>query len=260
MSPRHALVPTLYYGVLAGALLAVVVDPPGAGLFVPPPWLEELSEGLLFALLLPAWVQGVRPRLRGTRAEVPVTAASALACLVVGLVLASRYRWWGDLQTLHETFLALAVLLPYVQVRRPLPRPAVLALPAGALLVGALAEVVPAVHDLAEGLALLVLVPLGLDVFDRVALEPERPARARVSACWYLGLLVGPGLLAVLVGALAGGEVAGPLGLAGRVQEPFLGMVAAGLFLAAVGPRRRGQGCGDGSRPPVRVGWATANG
>ena len=97
--------------------------------------------------------------------------------------LPSRWR------TLNETFLALALLLPYLQLRRPLPR----ALPSGiavVLLVVVVAfESTAAVTDLAETFGILILAPVAFDLVDRGILDPQPAARTRW--LWYAWRCVG---------------------------------------------------------------------
>lgn len=87
---------------------------------------SEDSEGWVLALLLPAWLQYVRPRLRGTAAEAPV-AIAVLAHHARGGLAGDAL---GHLKRVRESFVGtllaevyLAVLLPLALVRRT-PGPA----------------------------------------------------------------------------------------------------------------------------------------
>src|ERR1041384_7455797 len=75
------------------------------------------SEGYAAVLAVAPWIQFVRPRLSGHRGFV--------AALLVGLAFGALTLWlvFGHLDshvaTLNEGTLAAAVIIPYVQIRRP---------------------------------------------------------------------------------------------------------------------------------------------
>lgn len=250
VDPRRA-VAALYYG-LVGVLLLLAVTGTTGDVF--PHQLakhvSEDSEGLLLALLLPAWVQYARPRLRGSAREWPATLLAAAVVLVVGLVCYLVDGVPPKIATLNETFLALAVLLPYAQLPRPLPRALALGLPGAVLLLVLVASGTTLVTDLAEGLVMLVLAPLGLDVVDRDVLEGERAAPPEpVRWLWYAFLVVAPVAVSVLEGHV-GGVGATALRYAVRVQESFVGVLLTGLYLAVLLPAA-GRRAGAGRRTPV---------
>lgn len=236
MTERRRALSVGYYGVL---LLLLVLAMTGTTGDVFPRQLakhvSEDSEGFLLALVLSAWVQYVRPRLRGTSREWPVTLLAAAAVLVLGLVC---YRVDGvppKIATLNETLLALVVLLPYVQLPRPVPRALALGLPGAVLLLVLLASGTTLVTDLAEGLVMLVLAPLGLDLVDRCVLEPDRPPVA-ARWVWYAFLVVAPLTISLLEGHV-GGAGGTALRYAVRVQESFVGVLIAEVYLAVLLPR-----------------------
>lgn len=222
-----------YYGVLLVLLALAVTGTTGDVL---PRQLakhvSEDSEGFLLALVLSAWVQYVRPRLRGTAQEWSLTLLAAAAVLVVGLVCYLVDGVPPRVATLNETLLALAVLLPYVQLPRPVPRALSLGLPGAVLLLVLLASGTTLVTDLAEGLVMLVLVPLGLDVVDRCVLEPDRPP-VPARWLWYALLVVAPLTFSLLEGHV-GGAGGTALRYAVRVQESFVGLLLAEVFLAVL--------------------------
>jgi len=191
----------------------------------------EDSEGVLLALLLPLWLLLARPRLSASRWQWPLTLAASTGCLTVGAWLYVSTTVLPKVGTLNETFLALALLLPYVQLARPVRRRLVLGLPAAVLLVVAVAFHTRLVTDLAEGLAMLVLLPIGLDVVDRGILEPEVRTSPRTRWAWYAGLVAAPICFILLNGAVGGvlGEV---VRYATRVQEAFVGVLLVQLCLA----------------------------
>lgn len=120
--PRAArLVAVAYYAALL-ALLALII-PRLLGDFLPRSVAHHVgadSEGYLLALLLGGWIQAARPRLQRSRAQWPVTLAVAALSAVLGVYLYNA-DVLGTVKTLNEPLLALAVLVPYVQLRRPLP-------------------------------------------------------------------------------------------------------------------------------------------
>jgi len=248
MRIRREFLASAYYAVLVvllalavtGTLRSVIPGPVGKHL-------AEDSEGLLLALLLPLWIQFVRPRLRGSRREWFVTALAVAACLAVGLWLFGGAQGVPSrIYTLNETFLALAVLLPYVQLRRPLPAAVPLGLSGGVLLVVLVASGTTLITDLAETLAMLVLVPLGLDVVDRAVLDLRRWTPELWRWAWYAFLVLAPACFALLYDAVGGNF----LRYAVRVQEAFVGLLLIELYftfvLGRTGQRR-------GARQPVDV-------
>ena len=247
VSARH--LPAGYYALLVVVLL---LDVTGTVHSVLPHLLSkhlaEDSEGLLLALVLPAWIQYARPRLLHRREQWPATGAAAAVCLAVGLWLyGGGSGVSGKVVTLNESFLALAVLLPYVQLRRPRSPALALGLSGGVLLVVLVASRAALVTDLAECLAMLVLVPIGLDVVDRGILDPSARTAEASRWCWYAFLLLAPACISVLTQAV-GGEV---LRYAVRVQEAFVGLLLLELYLA-VGLHRTGRRATTGPRADAR--------
>lgn len=198
------------------------------------------SEALLLALGLPAWVQFVRPRLTGRRSEWPVTAVAVALLLALAGWLYVTPPVPGNVETLNEPLFALAALVPYVQLRRPLPRPLVLGLSGGVLLLVLTASGTTLVTNLAEMLAMLVLVPLGLDVVDRAVLDPAAPRMpAAVRWGWYVALLAVPMTISLLLAGEFTGTAGDAVRYAVRVQEAWVGLLLLQLYFA-VGHRRLG--------------------
>jgi hypothetical protein len=197
------------------------------------------SEGLVLALLLSAWIQFARPRLTGTPREWPVTVAvavlfAALAVFLLATDLPSRFR------TLNETFLAAAVLVPYLQVRRPLRGRLALWLSLGVLAVVVLANRTAVVTDLAETLGVLILAPIGLDLVDRAILDPRARTSAPVRYGWYAFLVVAPIVLAVLQWRIGVGGLFGEATRYGvRITEAFICLLLVEVYFA-VGLGRTG--------------------
>jgi len=192
------------------------------------------SEGFTLALVLGAWIQFVRPRLTDST-RWPVTAATAVACaaVAVGLYtsdLPSRFK------TLNEAFFALALILPYAVLTRPLRRwpPVVSALVLIMVVLGvALSPSRSPVVLLAETFAAVILVPLAFDVVDRGILDPLALTSAVLRYLWYAALVAIPVVVVVLGSAArTGGGWAAVLEYVGRVHEAVIGILLVQLFFA----------------------------
>ncbi len=229
----------LYYGGLA-VLMALIV--PGTLKVLLPRGLAHHvandSEGYVLALVLPAWVQWARPWLTGRRLEWPLTWLAAAASLAVGTFLYTSHVL-GTVKTLNETFFALAVLLPYVQRARPVSRVLPLAVALGTVVVAVLAEQTglrPLTTDLAEGVVMVALAPIGLDLLDPGVLDARREQPLRVRQAWW-GTLV-----AIMLGVVALRHVGGH-GVfhtvddyGARAQEAYVGLLLVHLYAAALRP------------------------
>ena len=246
MSKRGTVLSVAYYGVLLVLqVLAITGRLDEALPDVLATKIGKDSEALLLAIGLPAWVQFVRPRLQGRRSEWPVTALAVALLLALAGWLYVTPPVPGNVETLNEPLFALAALVPYVQLRRPLPRPLVLGLSGGVLLLVLTASGTALVTDLAEMLAMLVLVPLGLDVVDRAVLDPSAPRTSTaVRWGWYVALLAVPMAISLLLAGQFTGPVGDAVRYAVRVQEAWVGLLLLQLYFA-VGHRRLGT-----PRPP----------
>lgn len=216
-------------GILAGLWPALL--PPAISVRV-----GHNSEGFLLALLLAPWIQFVRPRLAGTAREWPVTAAVAAVCAALGVFLLvtdlpSRVR------TLNEAFLAAALLIPYVQLRRPLRTSVAGAITAGTLAVMVFGERTQSVTDLAEVLGVLLLAPIALDLVDRAILDGSARPSPRLRSGWYAFLVAAPVLFSVLEYRVGVGG--GALRYAVRITEAFVCLLLVELYFAVTPPRRR---------------------
>lgn len=248
---RRWLAPVYYFGLLALVVLIATGAMPTVKVFGVhiTKQVSENSEGLVFALLLPLWVQFVRPRLEGASVQWPVTLMVSAACLATGALLYNEEGALGGLKTLNETVLALALLLPYVQLRRPLPAGlGILAAAAVVVLVIAFSST-SVVTRLAEGVGMLVLAPLTFDVVDRALLNRSARGSTGVRVTWYSLLVLLPAAFSLLNRTVDGGPVEDFLAYAVRTQEAFVGMLLAGLYLALAagdahlaGAGRRAQG------------------
>ncbi len=243
-SSRRRALTVLFYGglglLVAGVLLQSFTEllPGGVANRI-----NHNSEGYLLALLLGAWIQFVRDPLRGTRREWPVVAAVAVlgAAIALGLLasdLPSRFR------TLNEAFLAAALVIPYVQVRRPLPRHLAAILAGGVLLVVVAGNRTAVITELAETLAALMLAPVAFDIVDRGILDPDATTSPRLRYAWYAALVAVPIGFSVLQYGLDLGGTAGDVTRFGvRLAEMFICVLVLELwFTVGLGRtgRRRG--------------------
>jgi hypothetical protein len=233
---RRAVVAAIYYLGLC-LLLGLIVSktwshivPGSVGRHI-----ANDSEGYLLALVLPAWIDFVRPRLAGRSAQWPVTAVATAVCLGVTVLLYNTTTIIGSIKTLNETFFALALLIPYVQLTR---RPSVnvgVALAVASIVLLVIVEQtawLPVSTALAEGVVMLNLAPLMFDVFDRGILQPDEPSPLRLRQAWWaLMVLVPLGFIAVghldhhLPSPLMSVDVYGR-----RAQEAFVGMFLIGIY------------------------------
>jgi uncharacterized membrane protein len=195
------------------------------------------SEGYVLALILIPWIQFARPRLAGRRAEWPAAVTVAVACVAVGvLLIASDLP--SRIRTLNEGFIAAGLLVPYVQLRRPVPR----ALPVVVAVIGVLVAVVfdhnTEVTDLAEVWGALVLIPLAVDVFDRGILDPDARTSPALRYGWYAALIVVPIGCAVLdFGMHVTGVLYQVVHYVGRCNEDFVAALLLSLALAVIAGR-----------------------
>lgn len=187
MATRERLARCLFYGgflllllsIVTGLLAALLPDRVATAV-------ARNSEGYVMLLGVAAWIELVRSRV-GPGAWKVTTAASASA-LVVALVLVLG-PLPGPVATLNEGFFALVVLIPWLQLPRPVPRPAfALPLVAAALPVAFYGSV--DVTRAAEVLLACVLFPVGLDLVDRSLLDPAQPRRTPLVVAWLTGLVV----------------------------------------------------------------------
>jgi hypothetical protein len=180
------------------------------------------SEGYLLAGGACLWLQFVRREAQRRGIGMVAGVIGGLVCLGLGLLF--KYAGWpSSVGTLNEGWFGLAFLLPYFMLPRPLRwAPAFSAVVVVALLLGHDATIVV---KGAEAWMVLVLAPLGFDVFDRAVLDPN----ARES---HLGRLVWMAILVLVPLAAAGlrhhsghGHVHGILGYISRANEAFVGLL-----------------------------------
>lgn len=186
------------------------------------------SEGYVLALLLPPWIDYVRPRLVGRR-EWAITVVAAVVMFAVFLLLSTSHSVIDTVKMLNETFFALAFLIPYVQPgRRPSKYFAVFVL----LIIFDHTSLVRFPTTLAEGLVMMILAPIAFDITDRGILQPDRHRPLRVRQGWWLLLVVLPLLFIAVQHAHLGGTLGAAARYAGRAQEAFVGMFGIEIYFA----------------------------
>lgn len=233
MTSRARAVSVTYYSVLTLLLIAVWLGwtsllPEAIG-----PRIARNSEALLLAIVVTAWIQFVRPR---AQARPLITVAGVVALLAAGIALLlsdlpSQYR------TLNESLLAAAVVVAYVHPRRPLPRWIPWTISAGVIVIVAVGFNTTVVIDLAESIAVIVLVPIALDVIDRAILQPGRTDPWPPRVAWYAFLLVAPVVITLLEYAVSVDGAAGDIlrYLVRTTEAPLFLLLLEG-FLAIVLP------------------------
>lgn len=192
------------------------------------------SEGYVIALIVIPWIQFARDRLFGRPSEWPLTVTAGVVSVLVGILLILS-DLPSPIRTLNEGFIAAGLLLPYVQLRRPLRW----ALPVAVVVVGVLVATVfnqnSEVTDLAEVWGGLVLLPLTFDLFDRGILDPSAPNRPWLRYSWLAVLVVVPVACSVLDARNALTGVAGQVvHYVSRCNEDFVAAILATLCLSVI--------------------------
>jgi hypothetical protein len=245
LTGRLAVLSAVYYSALI-VLLGMAVTGTLESVF-PAELADDIgedSEALVLAVALPAWIQFARPLLIRTRYGWPATLLAAGVFLAAGMCMYfSAVGLPAEVSTLSEPVLALAALVPYSQLRRPLRKITVAALPTAAVLVVLLAPDVGLVVRAPELLAMLVLVPVGLDVVDQRILDPDAASARAIRWSWYALLLLAPLCLSLLLRDTFTGTPVRNVVLA---QEAWFGVLLLQLYLAArlaLRSRDRGHRC-----------------
>ncbi len=242
MRTRVIAVSTIFYVAVAVLLLGVLFKE----------WAEVLpkslatrvghnTEGYALVLAVAPWIQFARPRLKGTRAEWYVTALVGLA--FVGLTI---YLLTGGLQsrfkTLNEGTLAAALLIPYVQLRRPLPRRVAIGTAVVIAAVTLLTSKTSETTDFAETYGMLLLGVIGLDIIDRGILDPTALTSVVKRWSYYAFLVIAPVVFSIAeYGMDAGstGPIGTPVRFLVRITEAFIFALFVQVFFA-VGLGRTG--------------------
>lgn len=241
---HHRMIRWIFYGGLAVLLLLITTDLLSA--ILPPNMARRVaynSEGYLFAVMLAAWLQFGLPRLSdGARMRWAIALGLFWALIGVGLILIDLPSRIG---TLNESALALALLIPYTTLRRPLPRWTFLSVPVLIAMVvwGVTKDPEGWIVDQAETFGFLILVVVTFDVVDRVLLEPGRMSRTWALWAWYAFMVLEPVVVSALGTEMRGdsGALSMTLQWLGRIHESFIGVLLVVLVLR-LAPVRRGAG------------------
>ncbi|WP_298886971.1 hypothetical protein [uncultured Serinicoccus sp.] len=242
----------VFYGGLSLCLLAIVLGLPAQVL---PEAIASTfaynSEGYFFALLLGAWIHFALPRLPRGSHRLMVASGVGLAFAVLGWWMLSTEGLRSSIATLNEPALALAVLVPYVTLSRPLARWApvgvsvvvlitvALGLWAGDPQPGVQLESVNWVISMAEMMALVFLAPIVLDLTCPWILDRSERGRSGV-----LPTLLGLALVPVIVSGLGQEARAGDsvlplmLNYLGRSHEAFVGFLLLVAYFGLLQRRR----------------------
>lgn len=224
----------LFYGGLT--LLLLLIVPGLLDMVVPAGVASRLaynSEGYFFALGLAAWIQFALPRIpQGRRILWALICGAVWAAIGVGLLMSDLP---SRVVTLNESAFALAILVPYVTLRRPLPRWVLWAVPAlVGLTIWAIGWAPQSwVIDQAETFGFVVLAMITFDIADRRLLDPTGEVNPRLRIAWYLFMCLEPIVVSLLGTDRRAG--AGPISLAleylGRIHESFVGVLLVALVL-----------------------------
>jgi hypothetical protein len=192
------------------------------------------TEGYIIALAIALWIQFARPRLQGARAEWIITILVALAFVGLTVYLltggvASRFK------TLNEGTLATALLIPYVQLRRPMPRKVVLWAAIVLVVITAVTSRTSETTDLAETWGMLILGVVGLDLVDRGILDSTAVTSVARRWLWYAFLIVAPIVFSLAEyhwGAGSSGVIGTPVRFLVRITEAFIFALFVEVFFA----------------------------
>jgi hypothetical protein len=199
------------------------------------------TEGYLAALVIAAWIQFVRPRLSGKRSEWPITIVAALA--FVGLTVAMLTTDWPSrFKTLNEGTLGAALMIPYVQLHRPLPGRVAMWAAIAVFAVTAVTIRTAATVDMAETYGIVFLGIIGLDVIDRGILDPEATTTPAKRYSWYALLILAPTLFSFLEyhwgvswhGVGSSGPIGVPVRWLVRIVESFIFALFVEVFFAVL--------------------------
>lgn len=233
---RRTVVWVIYLGL---AILLLCVTTGLLASILPARWATRVaynSEAYLFALVLAPWIQFGLQRIAKERwLTVGVALGLCWAAVGLGLLvsdLPSRVR------TLNEPALALALLIPYFSIKRPLPQWSKLSIPFLLLLIalGISQEPQGVLVELAESLGFIILAIITLDVVDRPLLERNRERNLPLCGAWLAFLLLEPVGVSALGTGARGDEGVLPMTLQflGRIHESFIGVVLVWFVLHIV--------------------------
>jgi hypothetical protein len=184
---------------------------------------SDNSEGYVIAVVACAWLQFVRPAVRRLAVSFPAGLVGGVLCLGLALICKEASSLPGSVRTLNEAFFALAFLLVYVSLPRPMPYAPIFSVlvVAGLLIAHDSSVVVKG----AEAWVAIVLIPLSFDVFDRAILEPGVRESHLLRLIWMAALVVIPVVAAAVHHAHPHGHVEGTWAYLSKANEAFVGML-----------------------------------
>jgi hypothetical protein len=209
------------------------------------------SEGYAVAVVACAWVQWVLPESIRRAVSWQAALVGGVACLAVAIVFKTA-GLPSTIGTLNEAFFGLAFVLPYVHIPGRVRWAGVFSIAlVVALLIGHDTSVV---QKGAEAWVVIVLAPLGLDVFDRGLLDPPARNGHLLRLAWLAALVVVPLLVALLDGHLGHGHVEGIRDYLAKANEAFVGLFIVHAYFgywATEARPRIGPRAGGGLRHPA---------
>lgn len=195
------------------------------------------SEGLALVLGVSLWIWLARPRLAVSRLQWPLTAAVVVILIFAGFLL-RQGPWPIHVVTLNEAVFALAVLVGYLQLPRPLPTGTWALLPLAAIVIPAVGGHNTLTTDLAETFGALVVIPLCVDLVDRGILDGSAVPVIRVLV-WMAILAALVVILHTIVDRTPDGVIEEVVRYVSRATEMYLaGIILHGFFSLAVGQDR----------------------
>ncbi len=233
------MVAVLFFGGLSAVVVLILTKQLSTAL--PDAMARQIgrnNEGLVVVLVAGTWIQFVRPRLSGHALQYPLAIGAGLVLLAVGLWL-YHGSWPGQYATLNESAFGLAVVIPYLQLRRPLPVWA-LGIPIAAVAMPAIGGGNELTTNLAEMFGAVFFVAVTVDVVDHGILDGSPVPRARVLV-WIGAMVAAVGLLRVVTDRTPENVVESVIRYTSRATEMFFASAILLLYFSILCPwlRRR---------------------
>ena len=190
------------------------------------------GEGLLFAALVAATIQFIRPWANSKPNPYLAATPWALACVALGI-----YLLYSDLPgrfaTYSEPLVAAGLLTYFVLVPRPFRKALWLSVIMLVIIVAGFQ--LEFVFKQAENLVALMLAPLVFDVIDRTILDPDAEERPRLRLAWCV-LLAVVWLPAWMAASAVRPELTNPfehaIDYAHRASEAYWGLLFVTLYFS----------------------------
>jgi hypothetical protein len=184
-------------------------------------------------LVMSAWIEFVVRPVRGF-AVFPFSLAAAGVCLVLGLVCLN-VEMGSSLKTLNEALFALAFLIPYASLKRPLGA-WWWAVPVLAIVIPVLGADSDDAVALAETFAFLLVVPIALDFADRAILDSSRRRNYALILGWLLLLVLVPVFMHVVRPANPQNVVEEVERYLSRTTEAYVAVIVMHLYFSFLQP------------------------